>query len=245
MPNLQYILIKNKEIPIKIRNYKNSKSVKIFFKGNILNITKPTKFSNKNLIKILKENEEDIYNKYEKIKSSEICTIKQWKTGENIYYKGIEFSIIRNLEEKQNIKIKINEIEKEFIITLPYNMEDKEIKNKVDYIFKKILKNNTEYVLSSKVPYWSKIMQLEYNTFKVRDAITKYGSCMPSKKNLYFSSRLIMLPDKVVDAIVVHEFAHMKYKYHNEDFYKYVSKYIPNYKEIDKWLKNNGKIIMF
>lgn len=170
---------------------------------------------------------------------------KTWKTGENIYYKGIEFSIIRKLEKKQNIKIKINEIDKEFIITLPYNMEDKEIKNKVDYIFKKILKNNTEYVLSSKVAYWSKIMQLEYNTFKVRDAITKYGSCMPSKKNLYFSSRLIMLPDKVVDAIVVHEFAHMKYKYHNEDFYKYVSKYIPNYKEIDKWLKNNGKIIMF
>lgn len=245
MPNLQYILIKNEKIPVRIRNYKNSKSVKIFFRGNVLNITKPTRFSNKNLIKILKENEESIYNKYKKIKLSEICTIKQWKTGEKIYYKGTEFSIIRKLEEIQNIKIQINERDKEFILIVPYNMENEEIKNKVDYIVKKLLKNNIEYVLSSKVPYWSKIMKIEYNTFKVRDTISKYGSCMPSKKNLYFSSRLIMLPDKVIDAIVVHEFAHMKYKYHNEEFYKFVSIYIPNYKEIDKWLKNNGKIIMF
>ena len=83
------------------------------------------------------------------------------------------------------------------------------------------------------------------NQVKVRDATTRYGSCMPSKKNLYFSSRLIMLPDDKVDAIIVHELCHMKYKYHDKQFYDLVATYIPNYKEIDKWLKQYGKIIMF
>ena len=32
----------------------------------------------------------------------------------------------------------------------------------------------------------------EYNKVKVRDATTRYGSCMPSKKNLYFSSTAIL-----------------------------------------------------
>ena len=68
---------------------------------------------------------------------------------------------------------------------------------------------------------------------------------MPSKKNVYFSSRLIMLPDDKVDAIIVHELCHMKFKYHNKDFYNLVQTYIPDYKEIDEWLKQNGKIIMF
>ena len=48
-----------------------------------------------------------------------------------------------------------------------------------------------------------------------------------------------------VDAIIVHELCHMKYKYHNNDFYNLVSKYINNYKEIDLWLKKNSEIIMF
>ena len=68
---------------------------------------------------------------------------------------------------------------------------------------------------------------------------------MPAKKNLYFFFFFIMLPEYVVDAIIVHELCHMKYKYHNKDFYDLVATYIPNYKEIDKWLKRNGKIIMF
>ena len=68
---------------------------------------------------------------------------------------------------------------------------------------------------------------------------------MPSKKNLYFSSRLVMLPEDKIDAIIVHELCHMKHKNHNEEFYDLVGKYIPNYKEIDKWLKINGRNIMF
>ena len=45
-----------------------------------------------------------------------------------------------------------------------------------------------------------------------------------------------MLPQEAVDAIVVHELSHIVYKNHDKDFYGLVQKYIPNYKEIDKWL---------
>ena len=38
---------------------------------------------------------------------------------------------------------------------------------------------------------------------------------------------------------------HLKFKNHNKDFYNLVEQYIPDYKEIDKWLKQNGKLIMF
>ena len=96
-----------------------------------------------------------------------------------------------------------------------------------------------------KLPYWSKITGLNYNEVKIRDAISRYGSCMPSKRNLYFSSRLIMLPEDKVDAIIVHELCHLVYKNHNKEFYNLVKQYIPNYAEIDKWLKKHGKIILF
>ena len=45
-----------------------------------------------------------------------------------------------------------------------------------------LFKNNTEVVLQDRLPYWSKITNIEYNSVKVRDAKTKYGSCIPTKK---------------------------------------------------------------
>jgi len=237
----KYLKLIDEEIPINIRSYKNSKSVKIFFKGNILNITKPTRLSINDTIKIIKQNEKEIYDKYRKILSSEIQTIKQWKTGEKIYYKGKQFIIKREDIKSSRAKIQIDEEKEQIIMTLP----EETLKENVDDIIKKILKKETEKIIKEKVPYWSNITGLEYNSVKVRDATSRFGSCMPSKKNLYFSSRLVMLPPNVVDAIIVHEFCHMVHKNHSKEFYNLVEKYIVNYKEIDKWLRKNGKVIMF
>ena len=241
----KYIKIKDLQIPILIKNYRTSKSIKIFFKGNVLTVTKPTRLSMKRLLETLKSNEEDIYNKYKKITASEISSIKQWITGETIYYKGEEYRIISQYTSKSRIGIRIQENNKEIIITKPENINQDDLKINIDRGIKQVFKKNTETLIAEKLPYWSKITGFEYNQVKVRDATTRYGSCMPAKNNLYFSSRLIMLPENVVDAIIVHELCHMKYKNHNKDFYNLVAIYIPDYKEIDKWLKNNGKIIMF
>ena len=239
------IKVKDLEIPIEIKSYKTSKSVKIYFKGNQLTITKPKRLSNKTLMNILKENEAQLYNKYKKILGAEINTIKQWSSGEKIHYQGEEFTIIREINTKKLINIEIKKEEKQIIIKAPEDVEQQILKKSIDNAIKKIFKRNTEILISDKLPYWSKITKIEYNQVKVRDATTRYGSCMPSKKNLYFSSRLIMLPEEQVDAVIVHELCHIKFKNHDKNFYNLVSEFIPNYKELDKWLKKNGNIIMF
>ena len=242
---MDILKIKDLEIPIEIKNYKNSKSVKIYFKGNVLQINKPPRLSKKTLTRILKDEEDGIYDKYKKILDSEVNSIKQWKTGEKIYYKGEEFTVIREETKLSRISVELKTESKELIVKVPKDIDQNLIKEYVDKVIKKLLKNNTEVLIAQRLPYWSQITGFDYNQVKVRDATTRYGSCMPSKKNLYFSSRLIMLPEDKVDAVIVHELCHMKYKYHNEQFYNLVQSFIPNYKEIDKWLKRYGKTIMF
>ena len=87
-------------------------------------------------------------------------------------------------------------------------------------------------------------MKTKYNTVKVGDTTSQYGSCSPSKKALHFSNRLIMLPEDKIDAIIVHELSHMTHANHSPQFYNLVQKYIPNYFEIDKWLKENVNKVM-
>lgn len=245
MSTTQYLKLKDKEIPINIKNYKNSKTVKIYFKSNILNVTKPKRLPMNIVLKMIKENEEDLYKKYLKIISSEVDTIKQWKTGEKIYYQGNEYKILREYRNTMNVSVRIEKKTKTMRIILPKIITQEEIKPYVDKTMKQLLKWNTEAMIAKRLPYWSKITGIKYNDVKVRDATSRYGSCIPSKKNLYFSSRLIMLPEDKVDAIIVHELCHMKYKNHNKQFYELVEQYIPNYKEIDKWLKDKGNLIIF
>ena len=78
----KYIKLKDKDVPTNIRSYKTSKSIKIYFKGNILNISKPKWVSINEVLSLIKRNENDIYDKYIKMLNSEIKTSKQWKTGE-------------------------------------------------------------------------------------------------------------------------------------------------------------------
>lgn len=241
----KYIKIKDKDIPVIVRNYRKSNKLGISFRGNILNISKPTFLKFDKMMKIIKDNEEQIYSQYIKIFSTDNKNIKHWKDGEKILYQGEEYKIIRERIYSQKIQIYIDKDKKELKISIPTNLTDEqEIKKNVDIGIKKLFKNNTQIKIQERLPYWSKKTGIEYSTLKIRDAICRFGSCVPATKALHFSSRLIMLPEDKIDAIIVHELCHIIHKNHSKDFYNLVKKYIPNYEEIDKWLKQNGKLIL-
>ncbi|MCD7797226.1 MAG: M48 family metallopeptidase [Clostridiales bacterium] len=45
-------------------------------------------------------------------------------------------------------------------------------------------------------------------------------------------------PPRAVDYVVVHELAHIRHHNHSKDFYAFVEKYMPDYKQREKLLKN-------
>ena len=245
MQKTKYIKIQDKYIPIVLRNYKNAKYLKMYFKANILYISKPQYVSIKKVIDFIKENEKYIYEKYTKIDSNQNMKLKQWDNEETFFYKGEKYKINVTLWEENKISINIKENTKTLELYYPEKLSIEERKSYIDKGIKKILKNNTEHILYEKLLYWSKKTNISYNQFKVNDATSKFGSCIPSTKKLHFSSRLVMLPEDKIDAIIVHELCHIIYPNHSQNFYNLLKEYIPNYDEINKWLKRNGTIIIF
>ena len=239
-----YIKIKEKEIPVIIRNYRHTSSIKIYFRGNVLNISKSKYLSKKKMLEVIKQNEEKIYEQYLKIISKENDKVKHWYTGEKISYKGEDFRVQIEYVPKKRLKIILDEENKLFIIEIPEILKNEDNKAIIDKYVKRFLCIKTKEYLENRLPYWSQKMKTEYYECKVGDATSKYGSCVPRKKALHFSNRLIMLPEDKIDAIIVHELSHMTYANHSSKFYDLVQEYIPNYFEIDKWLKKNVKRVM-
>lgn len=246
METQKYIQIKDKQIPFVIRNYKYSKYVKFYFRSTVLNISKPKRLSMKKLNEFIDKNKDYIYEEYSKITSLESDFIKHWVTDEKIFYKGEEFKIIINIHLLKRIKIIINEKDNTFEIFIPEeinNLNENDRKLYIDKAVKKVLKYETKKLIEDRIKYWSEFTKIKYNSFKVADAISKYGSCIPKTKKLHFSSRLIMLPLAQVDSIIVHELCHIIYGDHSDKFYNLVKLFMPDYDERNKWLKKNNKIL--
>lgn len=235
------IKIKDLNIPFNIKNYKTAKTMKIYFKEEGLVVTKSPYIPKREVDKFIKQNEEKIYEKYKKIEELKSLKKERWETGQNILYNGNLYKIFKVYHDGNSISINIDKELKEFRIGIYKQIQDENyyIKN----IIRKIFKENTEVILQEKLPYWSKITNISYNSVKVRDAKTKYGSCIPKTKALHFSSRLVMLKEEAIDAIIVHELCHIIHPNHSKEFYNLVKKYIPNYDEINNYLKKNSKLI--
>ena len=77
----------------------------------------------------------------------------------------------------------------------------------------------------------------------VRNSRTRWGSCS-SAGNLSFNALLMLAPPEVLDGVVVHELCHIKQMNHSAAFYREVSRILPDYKERNKWLKENGHTLL-
>jgi len=54
-----------------------------------------------------------------------------------------------------------------------------------------------------------------------------------------------MAPFEVIHYLIIHELCHIKFPNHSKYFWKYVEKYMINYKIQKKWLKNNSNKLIF
>ena len=94
-------------------------------------------------------------------------------------------------------------------------------------------------VIPDKVKYYAEIMGVTYGRITIRNQKTRWGSCS-SKGNLNFNCLLMLMPDKVLDYVVVNELCHLKQMNHSKKFWKEVERYMPDYKNYKKWLNENG-----
>jgi predicted metal-dependent hydrolase len=90
-----------------------------------------------------------------------------------------------------------------------------------------------------KVTQWNSLYNFNYNRVNIKNQKTRWGSCS-RKGNLNFNYKIVHLPEKLVDYLVVHELCHLKEFNHSRNFWDLVAKAIPDYKVLRQELKNFG-----
>lgn len=97
-------------------------------------------------------------------------------------------------------------------------------------------KARAKKVISDRVKYFAEIFGFSYNRISVKNTSTRWGSCS-SHDNLNFSYKLLFLPDRLRDYVVVHELCHLREHNHSKKFWAEVAGILPDYRERERELK--------
>ena len=97
--------------------------------------------------------------------------------------------------------------------------------------------------LPSRVRFWAGKLGVTYGRITIRNQRGRWGSCS-GEGNLNFNCLLMLAPPEVVDYVIVHELAHRKQMNHSAAFWNEVAAVLPDYRQREKWLKTQGKILL-
>ena len=98
-------------------------------------------------------------------------------------------------------------------------------------------KQKTYQIVTPLVEEWASKMDVKPTKISFRKTKRRWGSCS-AKNELSFTSSLAQLPFRCIEYIVVHELSHIKHKHHQKSFWLYVEKFMPDFKDCERILKD-------
>lgn len=160
------------------------------------------------------KNEEDIIRIYETVQRKE-------KKNEEFYYLGNSYDVVV-----------LNTISKiEFVGNQVF------VKNKT--YLNTFLKNECERIFNERAKICYNLFEedIPYPKVMIGKMKRKWGYCNKRQELIKINSELIKYSIDEIDYVIIHELCHFLEFNHSKNFWKYVKKYKPNYKENTKVLK--------
>jgi len=92
--------------------------------------------------------------------------------------------------------------------------------------------------LTNKLYPLFKKYDIPYPTLRIRNMISRWGSCIPAKGQITLNISLIHFPERCIEYIIIHEFCHFRYPNHSKSFYSFLTVLMPDWKEQKAELEN-------
>ena len=210
-----------------IRSHRRSMAIIISDKGELV-VRAPMRLSYDKIYSFIKEKEKWIITKQKEVENKKLIN-KDIITNKNVLFLGSKYEI-KYLDGIKKIELS----EKEILIPTTY----KDVSPKLKQWYTKHAKK----ILTERLEFFANVMQIDYASVNICNSKSKWGSC-DSNRNIKLNFRLIMLPHKTLDYVLVHELSHILEMNHSKEFYKIVSTIMPTYKLHQKILKENNYLL--
>ncbi len=207
------VILDNQKFNVIIEK-KNNKNMYLRVKSDGIHITCNYFVTKSMILSFINKNKDSI------IKMNEVVKRKEEKE-EEFYYLGNKYDVII-----------LNTVSKiEFVDNQVF------VKNKT--YLKTFLQNESKRIFNNRVKIYYSLFEedIPYPKVLIGKMKRKWGYCNKKEKLIKLNSELIKYSLNEIDYVIVHELSHFIEFNHSKNFWKYVKKYYPNYKEAQKILK--------
>lgn len=167
---------------------------------------------------------------------------------------GITFMIER--KDVQRLSMRYSERVGGIAVSIPlsYPQEDVDtfIFSNLDWARKVLAKiekreeKRQELTREDYLEWWKKTIEI-YNremdrmglrgSLHFRSMTSRWGSCIPAKRKITLSTRLVDYPLECTRYVIIHELAHLVYHGHGPEFWDLVERYCPDWRQIRQRLR--------
>lgn len=212
-----------------VRSYRRSLGLTITKEGKLV-VHAPMKLNIKKIMEFIEEKEKWINTKQKEIQSK-LNINKDIITYKEFLFLGKKY----NLSQINGIKgVELSENE----IIVSTKLDNDEIVPTIKRFYIKTAKK----ILFERLEYFANLMQIDYSDVTICNSKRQWGSC-DSNRKIKLNFRLIMLPHKAIDFVLIHELSHILEFNHSKHFYKIISSVMPGYKLQQKILKEYDYVL--
>jgi predicted metal-dependent hydrolase len=225
-------IINGQTISYTIRRSPRAKYVRLEVRPETgLTVVIPRSYKPDQIPDLIKKKERWISGKlarYSHIKQSR--SNRSLKNGDTVPYLGRDLKVVTRLSEK---KIESVNLERNRLLVDLVAGE-----NRLNLLLERWYRMQAVELLEEKVNRMSALMGLKYGRLSIRGQKTRWGSCS-LKGNLNFNWKLLMVPEPVIDYVIIHELTHLKEMNHTKRFWQLVEQYCPQWRNYRKWLRDH------
>lgn len=238
MPDLR---VAKTKIPYTIKMSKRAKYLRITVSHEGVLVTVPVKLKEKQITDFVESKKDWIFEKFQDCnRKKNLMPKRSFNNGEKLLYLGKEITlcIVKTDSKRGKVKLEGNNL----VVTIFNGLTEERQKNIIREGLERWYQKMAKEVIFKRLEYFRSLLGVHFEQVRIKNPKTRWGSCS-AKKNLNFNWHLIMAPEAIIDYIVVHELCHLIHMNHSKEFWRLVEGQIPDYKNRQAWLKENGILL--
>jgi len=223
-------------IPYEERRSAGYRRITLTILEDRLRISAPKNVSAKQLKELLLAKQEWILKAWLKNQGA-LKPPAEYHDGQQFLYRGnsLQLKIRRHSRKMLRVSLEGQALE----VAIPEDLPEQACQSNIQAALLSWYKAQARKVLQDKLDKQAKRMQVTFQTFRLKEQKTRWGSCS-GKGNINLNWRIIMAPDAGIDYIIIHELSHLTHLNHSERFWQRVAEFMPEYEYWRRWFKDHG-----
>ncbi len=225
-------ILENQTVPYTVKRSSRAKHVRLEIRGKTgLTVVVPGSYNIVELPDLLRKKGRWILGKLTQYgKGQSAAAEKKIKSGDYIPYLGRYLKVVERHNPGTAVSVSLEK--NRLLVNL--NSRNGRLNLVLEWWYRK----QAEILIRKRTDELCPRLGVTYARLSIRRAKTRWGSCS-RKGNLNFNWKLLMVPEPVIDYVIIHELAHLKEMNHSKNFWKLVAEHCPQWRKHRQRLKEH------